>query len=170
VSREDRSRENEAAILALALAAGLGDEPARRAALAALPEVCRSGTDVVRFAEFVEASRRCPARTRRAPSIADTIFVRGALWLEQLGGRRSPRATREEEAMELLHMQARRHIGADAPRSAAEIALRSRASARALERDRRRIAPGREPERSDRLSRPDAAAAAQRTGARALGA
>ena len=79
VSREDRSRENEAAILALALAAGRGDEPARRAALATLPEVCRSGTDVVRFAEFVEASRRCPARTRRAPSIADTIFVRGAL-------------------------------------------------------------------------------------------
>ena len=72
--------------------------------------------------------------------------------------------------MELLHMQARRHIGAVAPRFAAEIALRSRASARALERDRRRIAPGREPGRSDRLSRPDAVAAAQRTGARALGA
>jgi 60 kDa SS-A/Ro ribonucleoprotein len=79
VSREDRSPENDSAILALALAAGLGDEPARRAALAALPEVCRSGTDVVRFAEFVEASRRCPARTRRAPSITDHIFVRGAL-------------------------------------------------------------------------------------------
>jgi 60 kDa SS-A/Ro ribonucleoprotein len=79
VSRENRSRGNEAAIFALALAAGLGDEPARGAALAALPEVCRSGTDVVRFAEFVEGSRRCPARTRRAPSITDVVFVRGAL-------------------------------------------------------------------------------------------
>ena len=79
MSREGGSRGNEAAILALAVAAGLGDEPARRAALAALPEVCRSGTDVVRFAEFVEASRRCPARTVRAPSITDRIFVRGAL-------------------------------------------------------------------------------------------
>jgi hypothetical protein len=71
--------------------------------------------------------------------------------------------------MELLHLQARRHIGADAPRFAAEIALRSRASARALERDRRRILPGREPGRPSRLSQADAAAA-QRTGARALGA
>jgi hypothetical protein len=73
--------------------------------------------------------------------------------------------------MELLHMQARRHSGADAHRFAAEIALRSRASARALERDRRRIAaPGREPRRPSRLSQADAAAAAHGTGARALGA
>ena len=72
--------------------------------------------------------------------------------------------------MELLHMQARRHVGADAPRFAAEITLRSRASARALERDRRRSEPGREHGRPSRLSRADAAAAAQRTGARVLGA
>ena len=79
VSRKPRSRGKDEAIFALALAAGLGDEAARRAALAALPGVCRSGTDVVRFAEFVEASRRCPARTSRAPSKTDLIFVRGAL-------------------------------------------------------------------------------------------
>lgn len=72
--------------------------------------------------------------------------------------------------MELLHMQARRHVSAHAPRFAAEIALRSRASARALERDRRRNEPGREPGRPSRLSQADAAAAAQRTGARVLGA
>jgi hypothetical protein len=72
--------------------------------------------------------------------------------------------------MELLHMQARRYLGADAPRLAAEIALRSRASARALERDRRRSASGREHGRPSRLSHADAAAAAQRTRARALGA
>jgi hypothetical protein len=72
--------------------------------------------------------------------------------------------------MELLHMQARRHVSASAPRYAAEIALRSRRLARAQEANCRGITSGREHERPGRLSRPDAAGSAQRTGARALGA
>jgi len=72
--------------------------------------------------------------------------------------------------MELLHLQARRHVRADAPRFAAEIALRSRGLARAHERDRRRLVAGREDGRPSRLSQAEPAAAAQRTGARALGA
>lgn len=80
VSREGGAREEEdQAIVALALAAGLGDEPTRRAALEALPEVCRSGADIARFAELVEASRGRPAPTPRPRSIVDTIFARGAL-------------------------------------------------------------------------------------------
>jgi 60 kDa SS-A/Ro ribonucleoprotein len=80
VSREGGAREEEdQAILALATAAGLGDERTRRAALAALPEVCRSGADIARFAELVEASRGYPAPTPRTRPIADVIFVRGAL-------------------------------------------------------------------------------------------
>ena len=71
--------------------------------------------------------------------------------------------------MELLHMQARRRVP-EAPRYAAEIALRSRGSARVHERDRRRLLPGREHGRPGRLSQAEAAATAQRTGARALGA
>ena len=72
--------------------------------------------------------------------------------------------------MELLHMQARRHVGTPAPRFAAEIALRSRGSARAHERDQRLHVPGREHGRPRRLSQAEAAGSAQRTGARALGA
>lgn len=71
--------------------------------------------------------------------------------------------------MELLHMQARRPVP-EAPVYAAEIALRSRALARAHERDRRRLVPGRENGRPSRLSQAETAASAQRTGARALGA
>jgi len=55
VSREGRAPANDPAILALAMAAGLGDEPTRRAALEALSEVCRTGTHIVRFAQLVEA-------------------------------------------------------------------------------------------------------------------
>ncbi|MGH3015392.1 MAG: hypothetical protein ACRDNA_02010 [Gaiellaceae bacterium] len=79
VSREGRGPGNDSAIFALALAAGLGDEPTRSAALASLPKVCRNDTDVVRFAELVEASRGYPAPTPCTPSIVDLIFVRGAL-------------------------------------------------------------------------------------------
>jgi len=71
--------------------------------------------------------------------------------------------------MELLHMQARRRVP-EAPRFAAEIALRSRELARAHERDRRRLVAGREDGRPDRLSQAEPAASTQRTGARALGA
>lgn len=72
--------------------------------------------------------------------------------------------------MELLHMQARRQVSAHAPRFAAEIALQSRRSAHAHERDPGRHVPGREHERPRRLSQAETAGSAQRTGARALGA
>ena len=71
--------------------------------------------------------------------------------------------------MELLHLQARRHVP-EAPRLAAEIALRSRRLARQHERDLRRLVPGRENGRPSRLSQAEPAASAQKTGARALGA
>jgi hypothetical protein len=72
--------------------------------------------------------------------------------------------------MELLHLQGGRRVRADAPRFAAEIALRSRRLARAHEGDRRRLVAGREHGRPSRLSQAEAAASAQRPGARALGA
>jgi hypothetical protein len=72
--------------------------------------------------------------------------------------------------MELLHLQAGRRVRAQAPRFAAEIALRSRELARAHERDRRRLAPGGEHGRPSRLSHAEPAGSTQRTGARALGA
>jgi 60 kDa SS-A/Ro ribonucleoprotein len=44
VSREGRAPKNDAALFALALAAGVGDEATRKAALDALPQVARTGT------------------------------------------------------------------------------------------------------------------------------
>jgi hypothetical protein len=71
--------------------------------------------------------------------------------------------------MELLHLQARRHVDG-APRFAAEIALQSRRLARADEGARRGIASGREDGRQRRLSEAEGVRSAQGTGARAVGA
>jgi 60 kDa SS-A/Ro ribonucleoprotein len=48
------------------MAAGLGDEPTRRAALAALPRVARIGTHLFQFATFVEQFRGWGRSLRRA--------------------------------------------------------------------------------------------------------
>lgn len=53
-SRSGRAPWNDPAIFSLAIAAKLGDAPTRRAAYAALPEVCRIGTELMRFAAFAE--------------------------------------------------------------------------------------------------------------------
>src|SRR5204862_7010225 len=66
VSAEGRAPKNDPAIFALALAAGLGDEPTRKAALAALPQVCRTGTHLFQFATFVEGFRGWGRSLRRA--------------------------------------------------------------------------------------------------------
>jgi 60 kDa SS-A/Ro ribonucleoprotein len=65
VSDEGRAPKNDVAVFALALAAGLGDEPTRRAALDALPQVCRTGTHLFQFATFVEGFRGWGRSLRR---------------------------------------------------------------------------------------------------------
>jgi 60 kDa SS-A/Ro ribonucleoprotein len=55
VSDAGRAPKNDPAIFALAMAAKLGDFETRRAALAALPQVCRIGTHLMHFAEYVQA-------------------------------------------------------------------------------------------------------------------
>jgi 60 kDa SS-A/Ro ribonucleoprotein len=65
VSDEGRAPKNDAAIFALAMAAGLGDEPTRKAALDALPRVCRTGTHLFQFATFVEGFRGWGRSLRR---------------------------------------------------------------------------------------------------------
>jgi 60 kDa SS-A/Ro ribonucleoprotein len=57
ISHEGRAPKNDPAIFVLALAAGKGDEATRKAALAALPRVCRIGTHLFAFAEYVQAFR-----------------------------------------------------------------------------------------------------------------
>jgi 60 kDa SS-A/Ro ribonucleoprotein len=66
VSTEGRAPKNDPALYALALAAGLGDIETRRAALAALPQVARTGTHLFQFALFVEGFRGWGRSLRRA--------------------------------------------------------------------------------------------------------
>jgi 60 kDa SS-A/Ro ribonucleoprotein len=66
VSREGRAPKNDPALFALAMAAGLGDEETRKAALDALPQAARTGTHLFQFASFVEGFRGWGRALRRA--------------------------------------------------------------------------------------------------------
>jgi 60 kDa SS-A/Ro ribonucleoprotein len=55
MSESGRAPKNDPAILALAIAAKLGDDPTRVAAYAAVPRVCRIGTHLYHFAEFINS-------------------------------------------------------------------------------------------------------------------
>jgi 60 kDa SS-A/Ro ribonucleoprotein len=55
VSHAGRAPKNDPAIFSLAMAAKLGDEQTRRAAYAALPQVCRIATHLMHFAEYAQA-------------------------------------------------------------------------------------------------------------------
>jgi 60 kDa SS-A/Ro ribonucleoprotein len=68
ISRSGRAPRNAPAIFALAMAAGSSDLGTRRAALAALPEVCRVGTDLFHFARDVEGFRKWGRGLRSAVS------------------------------------------------------------------------------------------------------
>ncbi len=57
VSQAGRAPKNDPALFALALCAAVGDEATRRAALAALPTVARTGTHLFHFAAFVDGMR-----------------------------------------------------------------------------------------------------------------
>ncbi len=66
ISEEGRAPKNDPALFALAMAAGLGDERTRRAALEVLPRVARTGTHLFAFATFVEQFRGWGRSLRRA--------------------------------------------------------------------------------------------------------
>ena len=57
VSTAGRAPRQNPAIFALAAVAGLADESGRKAAFAALPDVCRTGTHLFLFARYVEQFR-----------------------------------------------------------------------------------------------------------------
>ena len=65
-SEAGRAPKNDPALFALAMAAGVGDEETRRAALEALPRVARTGTHLFQFATFVEQFRGWGRSLRRA--------------------------------------------------------------------------------------------------------
>jgi 60 kDa SS-A/Ro ribonucleoprotein len=66
VSTEGRAPKNDPALFALAMAAGLGNDETRKAALEALPQVARTGTHLFQFASFVEGFRGWGRALRRA--------------------------------------------------------------------------------------------------------
>jgi 60 kDa SS-A/Ro ribonucleoprotein len=66
VSEGGRAPKNDPALFALALAASAEDLGTRRAALAALPRVARTGTHLFQFAELVQGSRGWGRALRRA--------------------------------------------------------------------------------------------------------
>lgn len=66
ISVSGRAVKNDPAVFTLAMAAKLGDEPTRKAALAAMPRVCRTGTHVFQFAEAIQAFGGWGRGTRRA--------------------------------------------------------------------------------------------------------
>jgi len=53
-SRSGRVPKDDPALFSLAMAAKLGDDPTRRAAYEALPQVCRTAAQLMRFAAFAE--------------------------------------------------------------------------------------------------------------------
>ena len=66
ISTGGRAPRNDPALFALALAASAEDLATRRAALAALPKVARTGTHLFQFAEFVQGTRGWGRALRRA--------------------------------------------------------------------------------------------------------
>jgi 60 kDa SS-A/Ro ribonucleoprotein len=66
ISDAGRAPKNDPAIFALAMCAKLGDDKTRKAALAALPLICRIGTHLFHFARDLEAFGGWGRGTRRA--------------------------------------------------------------------------------------------------------
>jgi 60 kDa SS-A/Ro ribonucleoprotein len=74
ISTAGRAPRNNAALFALAAAASLGDEDGRKAALAALPRVARTGTHLFLFAGYIEQFRGWGRGLRRA--VADWYLTK----------------------------------------------------------------------------------------------
>lgn len=66
ISDSGRAPKNSPAIFALALAAAVGDPATKKAALTALPKVCRIGTHIFEFVEYVQGLRGWGRSLRRA--------------------------------------------------------------------------------------------------------
>ncbi len=66
ISTTGRAPKNDPALFALAMAAGLGNDETRKAALDALPQVARIGTHLFHFLDYVEGFRGWGRGLRRA--------------------------------------------------------------------------------------------------------
>ncbi|HVG44470.1 MAG TPA: TROVE domain-containing protein [Longimicrobium sp.] len=66
ISEAGRAPKNDPALFVLAMAAGMGDEATRAAALRALPRVARTGTHLLHWLRYVQAFRGWGRGVRRA--------------------------------------------------------------------------------------------------------
>lgn len=66
ISQSGRAPKNSPAILALSLAASMGNEETKKAALNSIPKVCRTGTHLFEFAQRIQAMRGWGRSLRRA--------------------------------------------------------------------------------------------------------
>jgi 60 kDa SS-A/Ro ribonucleoprotein len=106
ISREGRAPKNGPALYALALAAGVGDEATRKAALAALPQVARTGTHLFLFASFVEGFRGWGRSLRRAVGAWYAAQSPGALAYQAVKYRQREGVT-HRDLLRLAHPAAR---------------------------------------------------------------
>jgi 60 kDa SS-A/Ro ribonucleoprotein len=68
ISESGRAPKNDPALFVLAMAAGLGDDATRAEALAALPDIARTGTHLFHWLQFVKAFRGWGRGVRNAVS------------------------------------------------------------------------------------------------------
>jgi 60 kDa SS-A/Ro ribonucleoprotein len=112
VSREGRAPKNAPALYALALAAGADDEATRKAALAALPQVARTGAHLFQFVSFVEGFRGWGRALRRAvgswyaAQLPDTLAYQAVKYRQRDG-------VTHRDVLRLAHPAAR--VGAGNP-------------------------------------------------------
>ena len=142
--REGRAPKNDPALYALALAAGVGDEPTRKAALEALPHVARTGTHLFQFAAFVEGFRGWGRSLRRAV---------GRWYAAQPAETLAYQAVKYRRREGMTHRDLLRLSHPAAPR-------------RRRQPDARRLGRARSPVRVDRPRRRDRRPAADRRGLR----
>jgi 60 kDa SS-A/Ro ribonucleoprotein len=102
ISREGRAPKNDPAIFALAMAAGAPDAATRRAALEALPVVCRTGTHLFAFSRFVEGFRGWGRSLRRAVGAWYAAQPAGALAYQAVKYR-SREGTSHRDLLRLAH-------------------------------------------------------------------
>lgn len=127
ISDAGRAPKNEPALFALAIAAAEGDEKTRQAALAALPTVCRTGTHLFHFAQYVDGMRGWGRGLRRAvgewyaAKDADTLAYQAVKYQQRDGWshrdllRLSHPKPESEQKKALYHWITQGNLGEDAP-------------------------------------------------------
>ena len=127
ISDAGRAPKNDPAIFALAIAASEGDDKTRAAALAALPTVCRTGTHLFHFAQFVDGMRgwgrglRSAVGTWYATKDADALAYQAVKYQQRDGWshrdllRLSHPKPESEQKKALYHWITQGNLGEGAP-------------------------------------------------------